>query len=141
MDVLSEKTHEPLAFKRRMDVSRPMTSTNVQFVATAPFQLQIKHAMKTSATIQHKPIIPSLFQIASRVEDFAPANTSKSAPPPNETPFANLMLHPEKLAAALKAAKSQNDAFDASRTTGQSPAKRATPSATSKNHDDTITVW
>jgi len=126
MDALSEKTHEPLAFKRRIGVSRPMTSINVQFVATAPFQLQIKHAMKTSATIQHKPIIPSLFQIASRVEDFAPANTSKSAPSLDETPFADLMLHPEKLAAALRFAKSQNDTFDAARKFGQSPAKRAT---------------
>jgi len=33
----------------------------------------------------------------------------------NQTPFVDLMLHPEKLAAALQAAKNENDAFAASR--------------------------
>lgn len=33
----------------------------------------------------------------------------------NQTPFADLMRHPEKLEAALRAAKNENDAFAASR--------------------------
>ncbi len=48
---------------------------------------------------------------------------------PSQTPFADLMLHPEKLEAALKTARDENDAFDASRTLGQSPAHPATPRA------------
>jgi hypothetical protein len=92
--------------------------------------------MKASARIQNKPIIPSRFHIAPRIEDFASATISESAPPLSETPFADLMLHPEKLEAALKRAKSENDAFDAARTCGKSPVKRATRSAKSKNRDD-----
>jgi hypothetical protein len=105
-----------------------MAGINVRFAAVAPFQLQIKHAMKTSAAIQNQPIIPSLFQIAARMGDFAPAL-------PSQTPFADLMLHPDKLEAALKTARSENDAFDAKRQFSQSPAKRATRSATSKCSD------
>jgi hypothetical protein len=92
--------------------------------------------MKTSAPIQNTPIIPSLFHVASRIEDFAPAIISRSAPSLNETPFADLMLHPEKLEAALKTAKMENNAFDSARTFGKSPVKRATRSATLKNRDD-----
>jgi hypothetical protein len=105
-----------------------MTNITVQFVATSPLQLQIKHinTMNTSTPIQNKPIIPSLFHIASRIEDFASATISESAPPLSETPFADLMLHPEKLEAALKTAKSENDAFDAARRFSQNPAKRPT---------------
>jgi hypothetical protein len=115
-----------------------MTSIKVQFVTTSPLQLQIKknNTMKTSAPIQNKPIISSLFHVASRIEDFAPAETLKSAPSLDQTPFAYLMLHPEKLEAALKTAKRENDAFDATRTFSQSPVKRATRSATSNNRDD-----
>ena|ERR1700722_3022975 len=90
--------------------------------------------MKASTSIQTEPIIPSLFHIASRIEDFAPAIISKSAPLLDETPFADLMLHPEKLEAALKAAKSENDAFDAARTFGRSTTKRATRSASRESN-------
>jgi hypothetical protein len=45
-----------------------MSSIDVLFVAASPFQLQIKHTMKTLATIQDKPAMPSLFQIAARIE-------------------------------------------------------------------------
>jgi hypothetical protein len=115
-----------------------MTSIKVQFVTTSPLRLQIKktNIMKTLALIQNKPIIPSLFHIASSIEDFALAETLKSAPSLDQTPFADLMLHPEKLEAALKTAKSENDAFDAARTFSKSPVKCATRSATSKNRDD-----
>jgi hypothetical protein len=71
--------------------------------------------MKTSALTQDEPIAPPLFHIVSRNEDFTPATTSKSAPPVNETPFADLMLHPDKLEVAFKNAKKENHAFDASR--------------------------
>jgi 1,4-alpha-glucan branching enzyme len=47
------------------------------------------------------------------------------------------MVHPEKLEAALKIAKSQNDAFDAARVFSQSPAKRPTRSATARNLNET----
>jgi hypothetical protein len=120
-------------------IQRPKRSSlNVRFAAAAPLQLQIKHAMKTSAAIQNKPIIPSLFQIAARLEDFAPAIVSKSSPPP-QTPFADLMLHPEKLEAALRTARNENDAFDATRQFSRSPAIGATRSATSKNFDTATT--
>jgi hypothetical protein len=39
----------------------------------------------------------------------------KTSPLSAETPFTDLMLHPDKLAAALQAAKKENDAFAASR--------------------------
>ena len=113
-----------------------MTSIKILFAGISPIQLQIKHTMKTSAPVQNKPLIPSLFQIASRIEGFAPTTASKSAPPSSETPFADLMLHPEKLEAALKTAKRENGAFDSARTFSKSPVKRATRSATSKDHDD-----
>ena len=80
--------------------------------------------MKTSVAIQRKSITSSLFQIAARVEDFAPASTSKSFSSLHQTPFIELMLHPEKLETALKIAKSENDAFDASRTFSQSLPNR-----------------
>jgi len=128
MNLTHSKNSEP-------DVFSSTTRVDVCFIAIPLLQLQIKYAMKTSVSIQDKPIIPSLFQIAARVEDFAHAATSKSAPPSNQTPFTDLMSHPGKLEAALKIAKSQNDAFDAARVFSQNPAKSATRSATSKNSD------
>lgn len=95
--------------------------------------------MKTSASVQNRPIIPSLFHIASRIEDFTPVIMSKSAPPPGKSPFADLMSHPEKLEAALKTAKRENDAFDAARKFSQSPAKRAARSAVTKDRNDSRT--
>lgn len=85
--------------------------------------------MKTSTSIQNEPVTPSLFHITSRNEDFGLATISKSAPPVNKTPFANLMLHPENLEAAFKIAKRENDAFDASRRFGRSAINRATRTA------------
>ena len=116
-------------------VLRSMSNIRVHFAADPPFQLQIKHAMKTSTMIQNKKSAPSLFQIAAQLEDAVPAAALKSAPASNHTPFADLMLHPDKLEAALKTAKSENDAFDAKRKFSQSPAKRVTRSATSKRFD------
>jgi len=65
-----------------------------------------------------------------------PAPGSKSPAPPESSAFADLMLHREKLEAALKNAQSENDAFDASRKFSQSPGKRATRSAAAKNLDE-----
>ncbi len=128
MNAVGEIMHESRAFNRRSGIFHSMTNVTVQFVTTSPVQLQIKqiNTMKTSAPIQNKPIIPSLFYIASHIEDFAPATISKSTPPLSETPFADLMLHPEKLEAALKTAKRENDAFDAARTFSKNPVERAT---------------
>jgi Glycogen recognition site of AMP-activated protein kinase len=106
---------------------------HILFVATTSIQLQFKHVMKASATVQNKPIIPALFQIASRVQDvqdFVPA-TNLKFPPPDSSPFADLMMHREKLEAALKIARRENDAFEESRTFSQIPAD----SAVSQNHD------
>lgn len=91
---------------------------NVRFVITEPIQIQIEHTMKASTTTQSKRIIPSLFRIASLAEDFASAPPAMPAPP-KPTPFADLMLHPEKLEAALKIAKCENEAFDAARKFGR----------------------
>jgi hypothetical protein len=113
-----------------------ITGIKIIFAAISPIQLQIKHTMKTSAPVQNKPIFLSLFQIASHIEDFAPASHSKSAMPLESSAFADLMLHREKLEEALRTAKRENDAFDASRKFSQSPAKGATRSAASQNFDD-----
>jgi hypothetical protein len=126
MNVAGAITDEFRAFKRRNGVFSSLTSISVRFVATASFQLKIKYVMKTSVAIQHKSIIPSLFHIASRVEDFAPGAASKSAPSLDQTPFTDLMSHPDKLEAALRNAKIENDAFDASRTFSQGFASRIT---------------
>jgi hypothetical protein len=133
MNATNEMICEPRTFKRLIRVFSSIRRIDVRFIAIAPFQLKIKENMKISTLIQNKPIIPSLFQVASRIEDFAPAAVSKYAPPLDKTPFVELMLHPEKLEAALKIAKVENDAFDAARTfSRQGSVKRATRSA-SKN--------
>jgi len=91
-----------------------MTKINVRFAPVLPLQFQIKHPMK-SALIQNKPAV------------------YEAAPPLGRTPFADLMLHPEKLEAALKAAKSENDAFSASRIFGRSHADHAATNGSSKD--------
>jgi hypothetical protein len=102
------------SFRLGTGVFKLMYRLNVRFVMTRPLQIQIKYTMKTSATTQSRRIIPSLFRIASLIEDFDSAPLAKPAPP-KPTPFADLMLHPEKLEMALKRAKRENDAFDAGR--------------------------
>jgi hypothetical protein len=131
MNGANEMICEPRTFKRRIRIFSSTRRIDVRFIAIESFQLKIKHAMKTSTLFQNnKPIIPSLFQVASRIEDFVPAVVSKSAPPLEQTPFVELMLHPDKLEAALKIAKVENDAFDAARTySRQGSVKRATRSA------------
>jgi hypothetical protein len=89
--------------KDRPDVSPKTTRIDVRFVTTLALQLQIKHPMKT-ALIQNSPVV------------------LETAPQSGQTPFVDLMLHPEKLEAALRAAKSENDAFAASRRFGRNHA-------------------
>jgi hypothetical protein len=128
------KNYELRAFGPQTWCFPPLKSSiNIQFVATPPIQLQIKHAMKTSAFIENEPLIPSLFQIAARFDGFVRPSAPKHVSAPHPTPFAELMLHPEKLEAALKTAKAENDAFAASRTFGRGTATRATRSASSKS--------
>jgi hypothetical protein len=57
----------------------------------------------------------------------------KTTPSMNETPFADLMLHPEKLEAALQAAKRENDAFADSRRFSRSDSATAGQSTLFKN--------
>ncbi len=129
MNAANEMICEPRTFKRRIRVFSSTRRIDVRFIAIDPFQLKIKHNMKISTLFQNTPVIPSLFHVASPAQDFAPDAVSKSTPPLEQTPFVELMLHPEKLEAALKIAKVENDAFDAARTFS---VKRATRSA-SKN--------
>ena len=134
MNTVAAMTDQPHAFKLQTGGFYSMTSMNIRFVATAPLKLQIKHVMKTSVAMQHKSSSPSLFQIADRVENFATASTSKSTSRLDQTPFIELMLHPEKLKSALKIAKIENDAFDASRTFSQNLPNRAGNAGKPCNH-------
>jgi hypothetical protein len=127
MNTASKKTCEPHASGDEPVVLTSTTGINVQFVSISPVQLEIKHAMKNSAPIQNKPMIPSLFQVASRFEDLAPAVISGYAPPLSQSPFVSLMFHPEKLEAMLKITEMED------RTAGPRPARRATRNATPKS--------
>ena len=68
-----------------------------------------------------KPDVPSTINnIDVRFASHSPLqlqirHVMKTAPSLNETPFVDLMLHPEKLEAALQAARRENDAFANSR--------------------------
>ena len=88
--------------------------------------------MKT-ASHQNKSAAPAPFQIAVLPEDFVlPSLVMEAAPSSGQTPFADLMLHPEKLEAALKVARRENDAFDASLTIDRSAVNGSGPDASSK---------
>ena len=54
--------------------------------------------------------------ILTQDQEMEPSFDVKVAPWPIETPFADLMLHPDKLELALMTARRENDAFAASRT-------------------------
>jgi hypothetical protein len=118
MDAAGRQTMKLAHPRGKPGASFPTTNIGVRFAPAESFNLQIKTLMKTSASIQDEPITP-LFHIVRRDEDsnedFTRATRSKSAPPVNKTPFAELMLQPDKLEAAFKNAKRENDAFDASR--------------------------
>jgi hypothetical protein len=92
------------------DILFSMLNLDICFVADSPIELQIKQAMKTSTTIQNIKNVPSLFQIAAHIEDVVPTTASKATLSLNQKPFADLMLHPEKLEAVLKTAKNEGRA-------------------------------
>ena len=74
--------------------------------------------MKTSL-IENKPVGPPLAQISARPEH-------SRATPLSQTTFTDLMLNPKKLEAALKTAKSENEAFAASRIFGHGHTDNST---------------
>lgn len=81
--------------------------------------------MKASTRTQEGKAVPSLFQIAAQLDEVVPAaGLKKTTPAPGQTAFADLVLHPDKLDAALKAAEAENEAFDASRTIRRNDSKR-----------------
>src|SRR5260221_678100 len=112
MNATSQQTMNPPHSSGKPGASFPATNISVRFVVDEPRNFRINHAMKASAST------------ASHNEGFAFATTAKSAPPADGTPFADLILHPEKLEAAFKAAKNANDAFEASRTFGSNAINR-----------------
>ena len=59
--------------------------------------------MKTLTTIQDKKTTPSLFQVAAQIENPVPAATMKPVMSLNQTPLADLMLHPDKAETVLAA--------------------------------------
>jgi hypothetical protein len=122
--------------KRKRNASISTARIKIKFAATSPVHLHIKHAMKTLTPVQDKPLLPSLFQIASHLENFAPANGAKSSSPAQPSGFVELMLHREKLEAALKKAKRENDAFDASRKFSRNFSGQRARNASPKKNDD-----
>jgi hypothetical protein len=132
MNAANEITRRFRAFKRRDTVPISQARINVRLEVTTPFPIQIKHARKTvGATQLNKPMLPSLSHMASPNDDFDASDHSQSATPLEPTPFLDLMLHPDKLAAALKIAEKENDAFDAalrlSRNSVKGTTDRTTP--------------
>jgi Glycogen recognition site of AMP-activated protein kinase len=107
----------------------PMNHISVRFVSLSPLQLQIKNLTpmkKTPTPTQTKPIVPSLFQIAASLDVASAAASNKNASEPSQTPLADLIRHPDKLEAALKTARAENEAFAASRTVSRKAAGRPT---------------
>src|SRR5580693_6790424 len=105
-------------------VLRPTTSLDVRFISMPPLEIQIKNAnaMKPSATSQNEMLVPSLFQLAAHFEDIVAAGSLRqSATRLSQTPFAGLMMHPEKLVSLLKFSKVENGPAAAPRTNGSSP--------------------
>lgn len=122
--------------KKKASGSVSRAKIKTLFDAMTPVQLPIKHTMKTSMPFQTKPIIPSLFQTATPLEDFAPPADFNSPASPGSSAFADLMEHREKLEAALKNARNENDAFDASRKFTRHPYQGLACSATPQNFGD-----
>jgi hypothetical protein len=94
------------------------TNISVRFVSDPPFELLLKNTMKMPAW-NHEPMMPSLFQIAARMDVSATASTATCDKPPTtqpvRTPFVDLMSNPKQLKAALLEARMENETFDVSR--------------------------
>jgi Glycogen recognition site of AMP-activated protein kinase len=119
MNTASQVARMSRASKRRVSIPATKTRIKVRFAVTPPIPLQIKYNMKTSAAIEHTPVTQSLFHATTRIENFTPVTNSNL----DQTAFAELLLHPDQLEVAFRIAKSENDAFDASRTFGRSVNK------------------
>jgi hypothetical protein len=70
--------------------------------------------MKT-ITLETKSSEPTTFPITVLPAEFTLPDTSTAAPVSEPLSFADLMLHPDKLEAALKTARQENETFEASR--------------------------
>lgn len=68
MNPANEQIMHPAHSAGKWGARISMASIEVLFVITPPLQLQIKNAMKTLAPPPGKPVLPSLFQIAARIE-------------------------------------------------------------------------
>jgi hypothetical protein len=139
--------HYPAHPNSEPGVLRPTTSLDVRFISMPPLEIQIKNvpAMKPSATPQNEMMVPSLFQLAAHFEDIVAAGgLRRSATRLSQTPFASLMLHPEKLMSLLKFSKAGNDPAAEPVTNGSNPVKPAktapSPRATSKKRGDSRVV-
>jgi hypothetical protein len=122
MTVLSQQAVKSARFDGGPRVCLSMHSINVWFVDTPSLQLQIKHVMKTSITIQNRKAVPTLFQIAAQLDDSIAAAAARPATSLNRTPLADLMLHPEKVEAVLEVTKNAGPARHATR--AGAPKKR-----------------
>ena len=110
----------------------------VRFVPDSPLQLKIKYdqAMKTSAPVQNdKPMISSLFQIASRFETFADADVPQSASSLHMISFADLMLHPETVEEVLKGTRPADPAASPIPITRRR-TRKAPPTVTGRNGNE-----
>jgi len=72
----------------------PILNISVNFVADPPLQIQMKRAMKNSATSQPVKIIPSLFQVAAHLDGLPPVNAKPQLQ--KRAPIDDLKLHSEK---------------------------------------------
>jgi hypothetical protein len=118
------------------DDSHSATYMNARFVSFSPIEITIHHiedhnhdhAMKqidSSASL-----FPSLFQIAAFFEDFFPNGGFRGSMPARQRlPFEDVMSSPEKLIAALTAAKTEETTAERPRPKSSAAPKRATRSA------------
>ena len=93
--------------KQSSEIDSPAITLNVWFVTAPKISFQIKNAMKSVTPIQSEPEVPSLFQVAAQLEDFTAAHPESTPQISQKMPLADLMMHPEKLAAVLKTAETE----------------------------------
>jgi hypothetical protein len=96
-----------IQLKQSSQIASPAIRLNIRFVTAPEIWFQIKNAMKSVTSIQNEPKAPSLFQVVAQLEDFANAHPESAPQISKKMPFAELMIHPEKLAAVLKTAETQ----------------------------------
>jgi hypothetical protein len=96
-----------IRLKQLPGIDSPAIRLNIRFFTTPKISFQIKNAMKSAISTQSEPKIPSLFQVAAQLEDFTTAHPESAPQISQKMPFADLMMHPEKLAAVLKTAETE----------------------------------